>query len=111
MMDALAVEFSATFPMLPQIVGMKPSDIGAIPSLAGTWIEDFEITQVDYKMNGTGWVDISINGKRPYLGKENMLDGGSVAVVAATAASIGSLDGWNQYYWRQGPVPAWPLSG
>ena len=111
MMDALAVEFSATFPMLPQIVGMKPADIGAIPSLSGDWVEDFEITQVDYKMNGTGWVDVSISGERPYLGKENMLDGGSVALVQATAASMSSIDGWAKYYWRQGPDPAWPLSG
>lgn len=112
-MDALAVEFSATFPLLPQIVGMKPGDIGVIPSLSGPgdWLEDFEITQVDYKQNGTGWIDVSISGKRPYLGKENMLDGASVAMVKGIVASLQSPDAWNKYYWRQGPDLAWPLSG
>ena len=88
--DAFAVEFSASFPMLPQIVGMKPGDIGVIPSLKGPgdFLEDFEITDVNYKMDGTGWVTIDIKGNRPYLGKENMLDAAGVATVKGIVAGL-----------------------
>ena len=111
--EAFAVEFSASFPMLPQIVGMKPGDIGVIPSLKGPgdFLEDFEITDVNYKMDGTGWVTIDIKGNRPYLGKENMLDAAGVATVKGIVAGLQTPDAWNKFYWRQGPDLAWPLSG
>ena len=113
MADAMAVTFSASFPMLPQIVGMKPGDIGVIPSLKGPgdFLEDFEITDVNYKMDGTGWVTVDIKGERPYLGKENMLDAAGVATVRGIVAGLQSPDAWNKFYWRQGPDLAWPLSG
>lgn len=111
--DQLAVEFSATFSMLPQVVGMKPGDIGVIPSLRGPgeFLEDFEITDVNYKMDATGWVMIDLKGVRPYLGKENMLDAASIALVKGIVAQLQTPDQWNKFYWRQGPELAWPLSG
>ena len=113
MSDSFAVTFSASFPMLPQIVGMKPGDIGCIPSLKGPgdFIEDFEITDVNYKMNDTGWVTVDIKGERPYLGKENMLDAAAIATVKGVVAGLQSPDAWNKFYWKQGPDLAWPLSG
>jgi len=109
--DSLAMELTADFPMVPQICGMKPADIICIPSLTGGTVEDYEVTSVSYQMSSTGEVNMSIQGKRPYLEQGNMLEAGDVAVVAATAAGMGSLDAWNQYYWRQGPEVAWPLAG
>lgn len=112
--EQLAVTFTASFPMLPQIVGMKPGDIGCIPSLKGPgdFIEDFEITDVNYKMDGTGWVMMDIKGVRPYMGKENMLDGGSIAMVKGIVATLQTADAWNAYYWRtSGPDSAPPLAG
>lgn len=111
--DSLAVSFSASFPMLPQIVGMKPGDIGVIPSLKGPgdFLEDFEITDVTYKMDNTGWVTVDIKGNRPYLGKENMLDAASIALVKGMVAPLQTPDAWNRFYWRMGPEIAWPLAG
>ena len=109
--DSLAMELTADFPMVPQVCGMKPADIIAIPSLTGGTVEDYEVESISYQMNDTGEVMMSIKGKRPYLEQGNMLDSGSVAEVAAIAAGLTTLDSWNQYYWRQGPELAWPLAG
>ena len=109
--DSLAMELTADFPMVPQVCGMKPSDIIAIPSLNGGTVEDYEVTSISYQMNNTGQVMMSIQGKRPYLEQGNMLDAGSIAEVKAIVAGLNTLDSWAQYYWRQGPELAWPLAG
>jgi hypothetical protein len=107
------VEMDAKFPMVPQIVGMKPGDMLAIPSIKGPgdYIEDFEITSVEYKQDSTGGVYVSIQGHRPSPDKENMLDAASVAEVKAIVSTLRTLDAWQQFYWRQGPDEAWPLYG
>ena len=109
----LAVEMTADFIMVPQVVGMKPGDIIAIPSIKGPadYIEDFEIKEISYSQEDTGFIRMSVSAWRPYLGKKNMLDAGSVAVVQARCQSLTHADAWNAYYWRQGPEVAWPLAG
>ena len=109
----LAVTMNADFIMVPQIVGMKPGDIVAIPSIKGPadYIEDFEVTEISYTQEDTGFIRMSIKAERPYLGKQNMLDAGSVATVQARCQSLTHADAWNQFYWRQGPAVAWPLAG
>lgn len=109
----VTVEMDAQFPMVPQIVGMKPGDILAIPSIKGPgdYIEDFEITSVDYKQDSTGGVSMSITGHRPSVSKENMLDAASVAEVKSIVSTLRTVDAWQQFYWRQGPDIAWPLYG
>lgn len=113
MTKSLAMEIDATFPMVPQVVGMKPNDILVIPSIAGPGdlIEDYEITAVKYNMGDTGAVNISISGKRPYVGDKNMLDDESLEKVRAVCRKLTTPDLWSQYYWRQGPELAWPLAG
>jgi hypothetical protein len=97
----------------PQVIGMKPNDVLAIPSIQGPGdhIEDYEITSVQYKMDDSGAVMMSISGKRPYIGNKNMLDEGSLASVRGRCRMLTTPDAWNQYYWRQGPELAWPLQG
>lgn len=109
----VTVEMDAQFPMVPQIVGMKPGDMLAIPSIKGPgdYIEDFEITSVDYKQDSTGGVSMSITGHRPSVSKENMLDAASVAEVKSIVSTLRTVDAWQQFYWRQGPDIAWPLYG
>lgn len=111
--DALAMEMDAQFPMVPQVCGMKPSDILVIPSIKGPadTIEDYEITSVSYAMSDTGEVMMSIAGKRPYTSAGNMLDSASIAEVQEVCRGLLTPDAWNQYYWRQGPTLAYPLAG
>jgi hypothetical protein len=113
MSEGLSMEIDASFPMVPQVIGMKPNDVLAIPSIQGPGdhIEDYEITSVQYKMDDSGAVMMSISGKRPYIGNKNMLDEGSLASVRGRCRMLTTPDAWNQYYWRQGPDLAWPLQG
>ena len=113
MAQQLAVEMTADFIMVPQVVGMKPGDIIAIPSIKGPadYIEDFEIKEISYTQEDTGFIRMSVSAWRPYLGKKNMLDAGSVATVQARCQSLTHADAWNAFYWRQGPEVAWPLAG
>ena len=111
--DQLRMELSASFPMLPQVVGMKPGDILAIPSLKGPGevIEDYEINDVQYTQSDTGSVGMSIKCTKPWLGTKNMMDEKSVALVKSKVQGLKTPDAWNAFYWRQGPDLAWPLAG
>ena len=113
MSEGLSMELDAQFPMVPQVIGMKPNDVLAIPSIKGPgdYIEDYEITDVQYKMDDSGAVMMSISGKRPYIGNKNMLDEESLAAVRSRCKQLTTPDAWNAYYWRQGPQLAWPLQG
>ena len=87
--------------MVPYIVGIKPRDIIAIPSLAGpaSYIEDWEVQSVQYKQDNVGGVSIAINGKRPYTGEDPMLDAASVAAVQSTVSGLITPDDWAKFYW------------
>ena len=113
MSEGLSMELDASFPMVPQVIGMKPNDVLVIPSIKGPGdhLEDYEITAVQYTMDDSGAVMMSISGKRPYIGNKNMLDAASVAAVQARCKQLTTPDAWNKYYWRQGPDLAWPLQG
>ena len=90
--------------MVPYMVGIKPRDIVAIPSLKGPgdYIEDWEVDSVQYKQDDVVGVSISISGKRPYTGEESILDAGSLADVQSTVASLTTPAAWNRLYWIQG---------
>ena len=91
--------------MVPYMVGIKPRDLIAIPSLAGpgSYIEDWEVKTVSYKQDDTGGVFISITGERPYTGEEPMLDGSTLGKVQAAVSSLTTPAAWNKFYWIQGP--------
>jgi len=108
----LSTSMDANFPMLPNLVGMKPRDMIAIPSLKqGGYIEDYEVQSVSYQMENAGGVTMSISGERPFTGDENMLDEASIAEIRAICDGLTTADAWNKFYWRQGPELAWPLAG
>ena len=53
---------------------MKPGDIIAIPSIAGPadYIEDFEITEISYSQEETGFIRMSLSAQRPLSGQEGI---------------------------------------
>ena len=110
--DELKMELTASFPMLPQVVGMKPGDILAIPSLKGPgeWIEDYEVVDVQYTQKDTGEVNMSIKCTKPWLGTDNMMDASSVQLVKSKVQGLKTPEAWAQFYWQQGPDSAPPLS-
>ena len=111
--DARAAESKAqestvdlSVPMLPYIVGIKPRDIIAIPSMKGPgdWIEDWEVTGVQYSQSSNGSVDLSISGRRVYTpGGVAMMDAPTLAEVKATVATLRTPEKWAKFYWIQGP--------
>ena len=108
----LSTSMSANFPMLPNMVGIKPRDMVVVPSMkAGGYMEDYEVTSVKYDMDNNGGVKISISGERPFTGDENMLDASSIASIRSICDSLTTADSWNAFYWGQGPEVAWALAG
>ena len=91
--------------MVPYMVGIKPRDLIAIPSLKGPgdYIEDWEVKDVQYKQNDVGGVSIAITGSRPYTGEEALLDGDTLSEVQGIVSSLLTPAQWNKFYWVQGP--------
>jgi len=98
--------------MVPYMVGVKPRDFIAIPSLKGPgdYIEDWEVSSVQYKQGNEGGVTISISGARPYTGEDNLLDKATIEQVKGTVSSLTSPEAWNRFYWIQGGEGVQPLS-
>ena len=99
-MITTTVNFSVM--MVPYMVGIKPRDLIAIPSLKGPgdYIEDWEVKTVSYEQDTTGGVTIAITGERPYTGEEQLLDEATVSQVKSTVAGLVTPDAWAQFYWR-----------
>ena len=99
-------------PMLPYMVGIKPRDLIALPSLAGPgdFIEDWEVETVSYRQDQYGGVTISIAGRRPYTGGDPMLDEGTLESVKGTVSDLTTPAKWNKFYWVQGPDEDYPLT-
>ena len=98
--------------MVPYMVGIKPRDLIAIPSLKGpgSYIEDWEVDTVQYQQDDVGGVSISITGQRPYTGEEAILDAGTLAEVKNTVKNLKTPAAWSKFYWLQGPEEDRPLS-
>ena len=95
---------TADFPMLPYIVGIKPRDIIVIPSLRGpgSYLEDWEVTNVSYEQSDSGQVNLSVTGQRPYIGEEPMIDGGTQAKVRGVISQLTTAEAWADFYWSGG---------
>ena len=60
--------------MVPYVVGMKPRDFVAIPSLDGaSYIEDWEIESVSYSQDANGLIRIGVQAWRPFTGMDNLV--------------------------------------
>ena len=99
--------------MVPYIVGVKPRDFIAIPSLKGPgdYIEDWEVKSVSYKQDNVGGVTIAITGERPYTGEENFLEDAAISQVKSTVANLDSPEAWAQFYWIQTGEVKRPIVG
>lgn len=91
--------------MTPVIVGVKPHDILFVPSLAGTYIQDWVVKEVEYNQTDGG-VDVSITGTRPYGIGEAMNQPVadqflSYAKSLKLVAPDGTLEAWQSYAWPQ----------
>ena len=85
--------------MVPYMVGIRPYDFVVFPSLKGDYIEDWEVEKVSYSQEGGG-ILISINGKRPQVGKGNLMDETTLKKFQDKATSLKTLADWHQYYWN-----------
>ena len=109
----MTTTISFTVPMLPRNVIVKPRDICVIPSLSGpgAYLEDWEITSVQYKMDNTGGVSLSISGERPFTGQTSMIEGTPVeAQIKNICSQLTTPAAWQAYYWVQGVQPELPLA-
>jgi hypothetical protein len=89
--------------MCPQLVGIKPYDIVYVPSLTGSFIEDWIVQSVDYSQNG-GNVSVGIQATRIYgLGTPMNEEAANVfKTFAQTQGLIGenaTLESWEKYAW------------
>ena len=89
--------------MVPYVVGMKPRDFVAIPSLDGaSYIEDWEIKSVSYSQDANGLIRISVGAWRPFTGMDNLLDAATLATVTGVASVNDTPEKWSKWYWSGG---------
>jgi len=103
--DSNSMQSELTFDvlMVPYLVGIKPRDFVAIPSLDGaSYVEDWHITKVSYSQGKTGEIRVSVSAERPFTGLEPLLDAPSLDKVKAVAGSLETLDDWAYFYWSGG---------
>ena len=85
--------------MVPYMVGIRPYDFVLFPSLKGDYIEDWEVHSVSYKQEG-GAVVVSISGKRPQVGKGNLLDENTMKKFSDRVKELDTLRKWEALYWN-----------
>lgn len=89
------------FFMVPYVVGIKPRDFIAIPSLKlpVQYIEDWIVDQVDYTQTDDGGVKVSVQCKRPLIGTENVMDADSVKAAKDVANKLIATKDYYTLYW------------
>ena len=89
--------------MVPYLVGIKPRDFVAIPSLNGAeYIEDWEVESVNYSQDNNGQIRVAVTAWRPFTGLDPLLDAGTLAAVTGVASSLESPEDWANFYWSGG---------
>lgn len=89
--------------MVPYLVGIKPRDLIAIPSLKvadDPFIEDWVVQTVTYTQSDEGAVTVSVSGMRPYTGGENILDEDTLKTVKEQIKSLTTTTAWHSFYWN-----------
>ena len=111
--EDITTELSFDCLMVPYLVGIKPRDFCAIPSLGGpgNYVEDWSIKSTRYSQKPTGEIRVSVSAVRPFTGDDNLLDGSTLAAVQATASTLTTPAKWNKFYWIEGDDPDYPLAG
>jgi hypothetical protein len=97
-------DLSLTTFMCPLLVGIKPGDIIYVPSLKGTYIEDWIVQNVGYDQSN-GAVSINISATRT-LGLGTPMNPDAAKTILDFAKGFGlvgesaSLDNWDKYAWN-----------
>ncbi len=103
MTELVSSELSFDVMMVPYLVGIKPRDFVAIPSLDGaSYIEDWEIESVSYSQDANGLIRIAVSAWRPFTGMNNLLDAATLATVTGVASINDSPEKWSKWYWSGG---------
>jgi len=92
---------SASFFMVPYLVGIKPRDIVAVPSLNpdNPYYEDWIVESVTYAQDEGVNVEISISGKRPFPGEGRLVDDATDKAIKALIALNRDTKSWHKLYW------------
>lgn len=87
--------------MVPYLVGIKPRDFVAIPSLKKPceYVEDWVVEQVTYTQTEEGGVRVGIECTREFIGTQNMMDEPAVKAVKAIADGHTATTMWHAFYW------------
>lgn len=89
--------------MCPSLTGIKPLDLVFVPNFAGTYMEDWIVTSVEYQQT-EGGVDVAIQATRTYgLGDFMRKDVGQKWMTIANNLGLvgenSSLEQWSYYAW------------
>jgi hypothetical protein len=97
------IKASTEFFMVPYVVGIKPRDFIAIPSLKlpCDYVEDWVVEQVTYAQTDDGGVRVGVDCTREFIGTQNMMDTDPVDEVKKIADANHALgtSGWHGMYW------------
>jgi hypothetical protein len=84
--------------MVPVLTGIKPNDIVYVPSLNGTYVEDWIVQSVGYNQTDGG-VEISVEASRIY-GVATLMNNTAGNKFRAKIESLKTLEDWDAYAWR-----------
>ena len=96
-------KLTANLFMCPVVTGIKPYDIIFIPSLTGTYMEDWVVESVGYEQDG-GKISLNIQATRPY-GLGNAMQPKVAQEFLSFAKGSGllgpsaTLEAWTNYAW------------
>lgn len=92
---------SSSFFMVPYVVGIKPRDIIAVPSLNpdNPYYEDWIVESVTYAQDDGANVEIAISGKRPFPGEGRLVDDATDKAIKALIALTRDTKSWHKLYW------------
>lgn len=91
---------TGSFFMVPYLVGIKPRDILAIPSLNpdDPYFEDWIVKTVNYEQQGAG-VEIAVNCERPFPGEGIIVDSRTEEEIYGVLAKMRTTSDWHALYW------------
>lgn len=92
---------SASFFMVPYLVGIKPRDIVAVASLNSNdpYYEDWLVEQVTYSQSEGAGVEVGITGNRPFPGEGRLVDDATDKAIKAIIAANRTTKDWHLMYW------------
>jgi len=108
-------KLSAALFMCPALTCIKPCDIVFIPNYAGTYMEDWIVTSVEYEQT-SGGVNLNIQAARQFgmgnlMNEENGKQWLELATKLGLVGTSGTLENWVKYAWSVIPPASTPEQG